>query len=102
MGEYEQALPDCEKSLELAPDFVHALDSRARVYEALGRTEDAIFDFERVIELGLDPQLSQQAAEALRDIAPPEETNLVISNAEPGTNRRDDPSPPRQGTGHEQ
>jgi len=44
--------------LALAPDYVNALDSRARVYMALGRTEDAILDFERIIELGLDLELS--------------------------------------------
>lgn len=72
--------------MHLVPDFVHALDSRARVYMALGRTEDAIFDFERIIELGLDPELSQQAAAELSELASPEGVSPEISAAVPGTN----------------
>jgi tetratricopeptide (TPR) repeat protein len=78
MGEYEQALPDCEKSIELDPDDVNTLDSRARVYQALGRIDEAIVDFERIIELGSNPDLSQQAAEELKSIGRPE-----ISQQEP-------------------
>ena len=53
---------------------------------ALGRTDDAIFDFERIIELGLDPELSQQAAAELSDMALPEEMSVELTAAVPGTN----------------
>lgn len=68
MGEYEKALPDCDESINLYPDDVNALDSRARVYEAMGRADEAIKDFERIIELGYDSDLSQQAEEELRKL----------------------------------
>jgi hypothetical protein len=69
--------------VKLAPDFVYALDSRARVYEALGRAEDAILDFERIIELGTSPELAQQAQDELEGLrlANPPSTEIEVVKA---------------------
>jgi Tfp pilus assembly protein PilF len=44
-------LPDAEKSLELRPNDYHALDTRAHIFEALGRREEVIADFRRALSV---------------------------------------------------
>lgn len=56
------------------------------MYLALGRIEDAIFEFERIIALGVSPELSRPAEEELRGLVLPEEEAAQVSAAEPGTN----------------
>ncbi|HAY83951.1 MAG TPA: hypothetical protein DCY42_03230 [Chloroflexi bacterium] len=49
----DRALPYCEEAVELFPSIV-ILDSRAVVYAMLGKTEEAISDFEQVFALAED------------------------------------------------
>ncbi|MGD2026170.1 MAG: tetratricopeptide repeat protein [Anaerolineales bacterium] len=51
----DRALPYCEQSVALFSEIAN-LDSRAMVYGMLGRTEDAISDFEQVLEMGEDDE----------------------------------------------
>jgi tetratricopeptide (TPR) repeat protein len=46
----ERALEECEESLRLRPDFAPTLDSRGAVLLRLGRLDEAIRDFDRVLE----------------------------------------------------
>ncbi|MGW7300863.1 tetratricopeptide repeat protein [Streptomyces sp. NPDC054829] len=46
-GEYEEALRHLDHALSLSPDYGYAYAERARVYVALGRTEEARADLER-------------------------------------------------------
>jgi tetratricopeptide (TPR) repeat protein len=59
VGEPQDALPHCEKAVSIDPDPIY-LDSRGLAYAMLGMEEEAIADFDIVInELGsaLDPSL---------------------------------------------
>jgi len=47
----EQALEECEESLRIRPDFPPTLDSRGAVLLRLGRLDEAIRDFDRVLEV---------------------------------------------------
>ena len=49
MGKAAQGLPDVERSLELHPASAAALDTRAHIYEALDRRDEAIADFRRAL-----------------------------------------------------
>jgi TonB family protein len=51
MGNAAQGLPDVEKSLELDPNLARALDTRAHIFEALGRREEAVADFRRALSV---------------------------------------------------
>jgi tetratricopeptide (TPR) repeat protein len=42
-------LADVQHSLDLSADDAASLDTRAHIYEALGRREDAIADYKRVL-----------------------------------------------------
>lgn len=46
----ERALDECQAALRLQPDFAPTLDSRGTVYLQMGRLEEAIADFDKVIE----------------------------------------------------
>jgi tetratricopeptide (TPR) repeat protein len=66
-GKPADGLPDAEKSLELQPDYPHGLDTRARIFEALGRREEAIADFRRAHSVGAnDPDVQTSVKEALK------------------------------------
>jgi tetratricopeptide (TPR) repeat protein len=47
LGKAAEGLPDAEKALELRPDDPATLDTRGRIFEALGRREEGITDFRR-------------------------------------------------------
>jgi Tfp pilus assembly protein PilF len=49
MGKAADGLPDVERALELQPQLSHAYDTRAHIYEALRRNEEAIADFRRAL-----------------------------------------------------
>jgi Flp pilus assembly protein TadD len=60
-------LPDVERSLELRPNDARALDTRARIFEALGRREEAIVDFRRSLSVGADdPEVQASGKEGLK------------------------------------
>jgi Tfp pilus assembly protein PilF len=60
-------LADVEKSLELDPNNVYALDTRGNIYEALGRRDEAIADFRRALSVGADnPDVQTRGKEALK------------------------------------
>jgi regulator of sirC expression with transglutaminase-like and TPR domain len=58
-----RALRDAERAADLDPQIPEFLETRARVYEALGRVQDAIADYRRV--LAADPS-AQAAVDGLR------------------------------------
>jgi tetratricopeptide (TPR) repeat protein len=62
-GKAAQGLPDAERSLQLRPDDAPTLGTRGLIYEALGRSEDAIADFRRA--LAIDPNM-REGREALQ------------------------------------
>lgn len=62
-GDHAQALAWLDRALAADPDYAYALDRRARVLRATGRTGRALADWERRIALGGD------TAEARRETA---------------------------------
>jgi regulator of sirC expression with transglutaminase-like and TPR domain len=54
-----QGLADVQRSLDLSAEDAASLDTRAHIYEAQGRREDAIADYKRV--LALLPERHSQA-----------------------------------------
>jgi len=63
-----EALADCEKAVLLAPDIDYVLDLRASVYVALERKEEAIKDFERILEISSNPEFRKHAEEELKKL----------------------------------
>ncbi len=64
-GKAAQGLPDAERSLQLRPDNTFALDTRGNILEALGRREEAVADFRRVIALNPNDANAEEARKAL-------------------------------------
>ncbi len=56
-------LPDANRALQLNPRYAYALDTRAHIYEALGRRQEAIRDHRQVLRL--NPSL-KESREGLR------------------------------------
>ncbi len=56
-GEDALALPDAEKAVTLAPSSAPSLETRAEIYEQLGRRDDALDDYRAAlaIDAGLQP-----------------------------------------------
>jgi len=69
-----QALVDVQCSLDLLADDAASLDTRAHICEALGRREDAIADYKRVLallsETHAQVQPTQEALERKRSSFP--------------------------------
>ncbi len=53
-GQSRTGLPDAQRAVELAADDAAALDTRAHIFEALGRRSDAIADYRKA--LSIDPK----------------------------------------------
>ena len=49
----------------MRPDHANALDTRGHIFEALGRRDEAIADFRRVLALEPDNPNAQEARKAL-------------------------------------
>jgi Tfp pilus assembly protein PilF len=58
MGDPTKGLPDADRAVELNPRSAMALYVRAKIYEALGRSEDAAASMRAA--LAIDPRLSEQ------------------------------------------
>jgi len=56
LGQYDTALADCNKALELEPDSDAALHSRGLTYDILGKRELAIADYQKAYEIAPERQ----------------------------------------------
>ena len=68
LGDAAQALDDLDTVLRYDPDASQMLFMRAAVYRILENRGAAIADLERALELGLPPDLAEQARAALREM----------------------------------
>jgi tetratricopeptide (TPR) repeat protein len=59
--QYEQAVSEFNKAVELSPVYAAAYYNRGMAYLSLGQYDRAIFDFNRVIELGNDVDRASSA-----------------------------------------
>ena len=55
-GEYDQAIEDWTKAIQLGPSFAHAYSMRAKTYQVLGDQAKAEADFAKAKELGYEPE----------------------------------------------
>jgi len=60
-GRAAEGLLDAMRSLELQPNYPHALDTRGHIFEALGRREEAISDFRLALSRNAGLQSSKDA-----------------------------------------
>ncbi len=56
-GLYDEAIKECTKAIELAPDFAEAYNARGIAYVQKNELNQAIADFDKAIEL--DPELAK-------------------------------------------
>jgi tetratricopeptide (TPR) repeat protein len=54
-NELEKALSECERAIQITPDFAIAYNYRGEIYDAMGQLKNAIVNYQRVIQL--DPEL---------------------------------------------
>nr|CAD7425574.1 unnamed protein product [Timema monikensis] len=48
---YKSGIEDCSKSIELKPDYLKAYHRRAQMYEQLQKLDEALADFQKILEL---------------------------------------------------
>jgi len=77
-GEYEKALVDSNRAIELSPDYSAAYCNRASVYYYMGRYKPAIVDYTRAIEL--NPDLSDAYFNRAFSYEKEKEYGLAISD----------------------
>jgi len=67
-GDFDAAIADFDKAIELDTNNAKAYLLRGRAYFEIGERETAISDLERALELGLEPSLKQDAEALLEEL----------------------------------
>ena len=52
MGSYELAVEDFDEAISLAPQNPNSYYSRGQAYDALGKSNEALRDIQKALELG--------------------------------------------------
>ena len=65
-GEYDKAIADCTKDIELDPNDADAYYNRGVIYGEKGEVDKAVSDLKRCIELSTDRQLAKAAQQELK------------------------------------
>ena len=60
-GEYEKAIVELNKAIELDPEYAEAYYNRGLAYNNSGEMAKAISDYEKCVELSNDPELLEAA-----------------------------------------
>jgi tetratricopeptide (TPR) repeat protein len=68
IGEYDKAIADYTKAIKMAPEFWLAYYRRGLAYESKGEYEKAASDYGKVIEMATDPEIVEEARQALEGI----------------------------------
>ena len=71
IGEYDKAIADYSKAIELDPSDAQAYYNRGLDYQNKGEVSYALSDLEKAIELSSDPELKEDARQALHRIKNP-------------------------------
>ncbi len=69
LNDYEKALPDFSKAIELNQYFTEAYFNRGKVYQELGMKTEAIADFEKFISLSNDQARKDQAQQYINELS---------------------------------
>ena len=68
-GDYHGAVADCDQALKLSPEFSAALVNRGHALGALGKYDAAVESYQGAIDMGLSPELEEEAWRALEALA---------------------------------
>jgi tetratricopeptide (TPR) repeat protein len=68
IGEYDKAMADYTKAIEMDSEFWLAYYHRGLAYESKGEYDKAASDYEKVIEIATDPEVVENARQALERI----------------------------------
>jgi len=68
IGEYEKAIADYNKAIELNPSDAQAYYNRGLDYHNKGEVPKAVSDLEKCIQLSTDPELREDARQALFEV----------------------------------
>ena len=66
LGEYEQAIADLSRAIELKADYAYASLNRGIIYQVLGEKAKAEVDYQRTVDLDTSRSWSEQAREHLQ------------------------------------
>jgi tetratricopeptide (TPR) repeat protein len=74
LGQWEDAILEYDRASELDPDYAETFFNRGYAYKVLGRTEQAIADFERFLasERHWNKDLVAQARAHIKELSEPE------------------------------
>jgi tetratricopeptide (TPR) repeat protein len=65
-GDFDRAIADFTKAIDLKPDLVLAYSNRGIAYQQQGQRDKAAADFRKVLELSNDPQARAFAEKQLQ------------------------------------
>ena len=65
IGEYDKALEDLTKLLEIESDNIIALRYRGEIYHIMGRYEESLVDLDRLLEININETLLEDLNELL-------------------------------------
>jgi len=68
-GEYDLAIADCNRAIELDPNLAVAYYNRGLAYKEQGKKAEAIADFEKFITLTTNPQWIEMARQQIEELS---------------------------------
>ena len=68
-GQYDLAIADCNKTIELDPNLADAYYNRALAYIAQGKKYMAIADFKKFINLTNNPEWIEMARQEIEELS---------------------------------
>ena len=68
-GQYDLAIADLSKAIELDPSLAEAYGNRAWAYKKQGKKAEAIADFEKFITLTDNPQWIEMARQQIEELS---------------------------------
>ena len=68
LGDYDQAIADLGRAIELKKDYANAYLNRGIIYQKLGENEKAIIDFQRALDLDTKCRWSEEIKENLQEL----------------------------------
>lgn len=69
IGEYDKAIADYSKAIELDPNDAQAYYNRGLDYQNTGEVPKAVSDLEKCLALSTDPEITEEAQQALHEIS---------------------------------